>query len=202
MNNQFAEDVRDDIIKEKESLADQVALLEPMVKGLKQSTGLRLVSSGSSILMEIILWALAIGALIYAALLMTIFPFSNLGLALVAAKKENPNFTLSQMNTIEYSVKALVVIIGILLVVIARQLAKLRLKSSGLHLAGKNIEGIRLELQERQAALQAFEQKYDYLLNANAKISVDGFSNPLTPPQNTSLNTLTPLPPPTGDEYL
>lgn len=181
MEQTFRKDVLDDIKWEKENINKQMELLQPMINALHKSRGAKLVSSSAYFISELIVWIGIIAAIAWLAFMFIIPPFFDLSNIIYDAKQTG-KYTQQTLDTVEWSVRALLVLIIIFLFIIARQLAKLRNKNALSHVAGRTIADMQKKLQERIDKLNAFESKYDYIIHSDANIDIDGFVNPLPPP--------------------
>lgn len=193
MENTFRKDVLQDIAWEKENLNRQIESLEPLKKTLHRSKGMKMLSAGAYFMLQFLCWIAILAGIIWLIFLYKTAPFNELGNILF--KAEQYQFSKpEQINLIEWSVRLLVFSIIVLLIIIERQLAKLRRKSTLTAVAGKTLAEVQQKLEERMNTLLAFEQKYNYLMHDDINIELDQFHNPLEPKD-------TPPPPP-GDRLL
>src|SRR5690606_22366412 len=112
---------------------------------------------------------------IFVYLIPPFYEFSNV----IFDAKQTGKYTQQTLDILEISLRAIIAIVAILCIIIARQLGKLRRKNKITTVAGQTIVSMQKKLEERLSILDAFEKKYDYILNSDAKIALDQFANPL-----------------------
>lgn len=196
MESTFRKDVIDDIQWEKDNINHQIEMLEPMKNALHQSAGMKMLSTGGYLFTELVLWLLAIATIVYVVFAFNMTPFYELSNALNSSVRLG-ELKDHEMITVFWSIRSLIVLIAILIIIIARQLAKLRKKMKMTNVAGKTISDMQKKLEERMSTLLAFEQKYSYLLDKDITIELDQFANPIQ--KNDDEQRLLP---PKGDIFL
>jgi len=175
--------LQDDLIKDfqeqKRTINEQIKLLDPMATSLRKPVAQRLLHSGFSILLEIICWLLFAGTITYVILMDKLIPFYVLS-KLIQTGKGQTGFTDKELFILNWSVKGLVIIIALLLLIIARMLARIRQKNAILHISGKNMKQLVEENLKRKSAIEAIEQRHMMELPA----STDSIVTPPSKPHN------------------
>lgn len=190
MENVFRKDVLQDLAWEKENINKQIELLEPMKKALHRSKSMNVLSTSAYFLLQLLCWIGVLALISWSVFLFNVTPLYELSFILhnaEAVQLAKPH----EVNQIEWTLRLLVLALILLLVIIERQLNKLRRKSTLSAVAGRTIADIQTKLEERMQTLLAFEKKYSYLMQEGINIELDQFDNPLDPP-----------PPPEGDRLL
>lgn len=154
------EDLLKDLAEQKQSLKEQINLIDPLASSIHRPAFKRYIQSGFSVFIEIILWIIALGLVVYAIFYNRLPPFYNLKKIFLIAKNNNA-VSDYENNVISWSIQGLIIIIAILLVIISRMMAKMREKNNILQLSAKNMKQL-VELQlRRRASLETLEQRYE-----------------------------------------
>lgn len=159
------EDLLKDLIEEKKSIKEQIDLVDPLASSIHRPAYKRYIQSGFSVFLEIILWIIALGLIVFAFFYNKVFPFEKLKKIFdIGINNEwignGKNVTIQDTNAISWTIQALIIITAILLIIISRMLSNVRHKNNLLHLSAKNMKQL-VELQlRRRAAIETLEQRY------------------------------------------
>lgn len=190
MENVFRKDVLQDIAWEKENINKQIELLEPMKKTLHRSKSMNVLSTSGYFFLQLLCWVGVVALISWLVFLFSVSPLYELSFILHNAEASQLA-KAHEVSQIEWTIRLMVLALILLLIIVERQLNKLRRKSTLSAVAGRTIAEIQAKLEERMQTLLAFENKYSYLMQDDIHIELDQFDNPLDPP-----------PPPPGDRLL
>lgn len=190
MENVFRKDVLQDIAWEKENINKQIELLEPMKKTLHRSKSMNVLSTSGYFFLQLLCWVGVVALISWLVFLFSVSPLYELSYILHNAEASQLA-KAHEVSQIEWTIRLMVLALILLLIIVERQLNKLRRKSTLSAVAGRTIAEIQAKLEERMQTLLAFENKYSYLMQDDIHIELDQFDNPLDPP-----------PPPPGDRLL
>jgi len=177
--SRLQDDLIKDFLEQKRTVTEQIRLMDPMATSLRKPVAQRLLHGGFSIFLEIICWLLFAGAIAYVFFMDKAVPFYVLS-KLIQTGKGQPGFTEKELFILNWSVKGLVVLIAVLVLIIARMLAKIRQKNAILHIAGKSMKQLVEELLKRKSAIEAIEQRHMLELPA----TTDSVVTPPVKPHN------------------
>lgn len=155
--------LQDELIKDfqeqKLAIADQMALLDPLARSLRKPAAKRLLSAGMLIFAEIICWMFFLAAIALFVFFNKLYPFYLIG-HLGFRAESNGTLSTTDFNALEWGVRALIVLVGILFLLLARLCSAIRVKNSALHIAGKNMKLLAEQLLKRKAAMESLSQRY------------------------------------------
>ncbi len=159
MVTRLQEDLLKDLESQKQNLNDQIALLDPLAASIHRPAYKRLLSSGFSIFLEILIYVAALGAIAYAIFYNKLTPFYRLSSVLNLGINEKllSNF---QANKITWGIQGMAIVIAVLLFFIARLMSKIRQKDAVLDISAKNMKQLVQGNLKRRAALESLTQRY------------------------------------------
>lgn len=154
--------LHDDLLREfrqeRELINAQLELLDPLAVSLRKPVAARIWSSIVLLVLEGLSWLGIAGVIAFCLVRDKIYPFNVL--ARLRIKGSSVGFTESDMNSLYWSVVVFAGIIGILLYVIARNLARLRKKNAILQMASSRIKTVVGEQLKRKAAIEAIDDRH------------------------------------------
>lgn len=167
--------------REREMLADQIQICEPLALQLRKPAARRLASATALVLLEVICYLLFAGSLSLLFLVDEIYPFS-----LLNKLRYDPaaRSVLSQGSAVNlyWLVMGLCIVIGILFLIIARLIRRVRLKNAILSTAGRDIKTVVATMLNRKAALEAVAQRHQLSLSPSRMevrdVDVNEIANP------------------------
>ena len=172
--SKLQEDLLNDFKEQKQILIEQIEIFDPLATSLRRPAAQRLASKTGLIILEIISYLLAMGALAFAVVMNLVYPFNMLtNVRFLHSASE-----LKALQDAEYfsiAVHCMAAFTGILFFIIARMTRRIRLKNNILSLAGKNMKTLVGQHLKRKAAMEAVEQRHlldlpsyagDYSVNA------------------------------------
>lgn len=158
-NSRLHEDLMKDFQDQKISVKEQMELIEPLVATLHQPAYKRMLHSGFSVFLSILLWIAAAGLIVYAIFYYKLPPFDLLK-PLISLGMHQGDFTDFELNAVAWSVQGLIILIAVLLAIVARMLARIREKNVLLHAAAKGMKQLAEAQLKRKAAIESIEQRY------------------------------------------
>lgn len=174
------DDLLQEFREEKRSVAQTVALLDPLGVSLRRPAAQRLASKGLILFFEILCWLALPSCLLLALFLDRIYPGS-----LLFQWNEPPyreQLGAERLRALLIAVYAVIGLAGLLFFLLATALRRIRQKNDVLWLAGRNIKASVGELLQRKAAIDAIEQRhFTELPSAGSippKVKVNDVPNP------------------------
>lgn len=137
---------------------EQIELLDPLGTSLRKPAAQRLVSKGALIFFEILCYLLAAGIITFLFFMDKIYPFYLL--AEMRFKAEYAKMGWINIQALNLTVYAIIVLVAILFYGMARLSRSIRLKNDILNLAGANIKEIVGQQLKRKASIDAIEQRH------------------------------------------
>lgn len=177
------QDLIEDWHEQKAIIKEQITLIDPMATSLRKSTAQRFLNASLNILMEILMYALSLGSIVYLFFMNNLGPFFLIGKIGSTPEIVPGKISSTEMEQFDYTVKGMFVLLAILFFIIGRMLANIRKKNSTLSLAGKNMKTIAGQHLKRKSKIEGLEQKHVMTL-PKTDIEVDSIS-PIDPHQNT-----------------
>jgi len=171
--------LQDDLLhefrEEKRMIQSQIELFDPLAISLRKPAAQRLASKGLILFGELLCWALFLGAVAMCIFLNKLYPFY----LLFELNRPEHLQAMGQQNVqiLQWSVYVLIGLSGVLFIIIARSLARIRQKNDILHLAGSRIKTLVGQHLHRKAAIDTIEQRHFNELPAEAT-HVNGIPNP------------------------
>lgn len=152
------DDLLQDFKEQKAVIYSQLEVFDPMGTQLSKPAAQRLVSKGILVLGEILCYALALGAIVFAFFLTKIYPFY----ILAELQHKNDYAKLGWMNVrmLTICIYALIGLISILFYIIGSSLRSIRLKNNILSFAAKHIKTLVGQHLKRKASIDAIEQRH------------------------------------------
>ena len=153
------EDLLQELGEQKKTIQKQLEIFEPLAGQLRKPAAHRLFSKGTLVILEIICYVLAAGAVAVAILADKIYPLSVWG-----DVRHNTVYVeeLGMVNVQSYTI-ALYSILGllaILFVIVARTLNSIRRKNDIINAVGKDIKILVGQHLERKASIHAIESRH------------------------------------------
>jgi cell division protein FtsB len=154
--------LQDDLLRqfreEKEMILSQIELLEPLAASIRKPMAQRLAGKGFILFMELLCWLLFLAMIASCFFLNKLFPFYLL--FQLSKPLHVQDLGMHGVQMLQWSVYALILMIGLLFVFLARSLARVRQKNDVLNFAGSRIKTLVKQLHTRKASIDALEQKH------------------------------------------
>ena len=166
VSNNLKEDLIRDFLEQKKSINEQLQLIDPMAASLRKPAAKRLFHNGLIILFEILAWLLFVGCIALIFLIDRVAPFYIMS-RIMHDTNIKATYNIDDLHLLDWSIKGLVAIIGILFLIIARMLTSIRMKNTVLNIAGKNMKSLAEQMLHRKAIIDSFEQRYELELPAD-----------------------------------
>lgn len=157
-NSKLQEDLLKEFKAEKELIAEQLSMLDPLAVSLRKPIAARVWNSIVFLILESFTWLSIVAVIAFCVIRDKLYPFYIL--ARMRSKGAELGFSDRDMSNIYYSVVVFAVIIALLLFIIARNLARLRKKNNILQMAGKTIKTVVGEQLKRKAAIDTIDQRH------------------------------------------
>lgn len=170
-NESLYNDLVHDWQDQKTMIKEQIKLIDPMATSLRKSTAQRFLNATLNVVMEILMYLLAIGSIAYLFFLDNLGPFYILG-KITSTPEIKTLFSGNDLSSFGMAIKGLFVLIAVLFLIIGRMLANIRHKNTTLSLAGKNMKTISGQHLARKTAIESLEQKHIMVL-PKTDITVD-----------------------------
>lgn len=177
------DDLLNDFKQQKQVIAEQIAIFDPLAKSLRKPAAHRLMNKGIMLFAEIFFYLLCLLFIAITILMNHIYWFSPLD-DINVWDKVKAFQTLSTPEYFSLSVHFLSGFIAFLFLFIARLCRKIRQKNTALSAAGKSMKVLVGQHLKRKAAIDAIEQRHFQELpdlDANPKVNEvlnPGFSEP------------------------
>jgi hypothetical protein len=154
--------LQDDLLlefrQEKEMLSSQLTLLDPLAVSLRKPAAARIWSSIVLLVLEGLSWLGIVTVVAFCIIRDNIYPFYIL--ARLRVKGSSLGFSERDMNNLYWSILVFAGIIAFLLLIIARNLARLRKKNAILQMAASRIKTVVGEQLKRKAAIDTIDQRH------------------------------------------
>ncbi|RQO30852.1 hypothetical protein DBR32_09040 [Taibaiella sp. KBW10] len=154
------QDLIEDWHEQKAIIKEQMTLIDPMATSLRKSTAQRFLNASMNVLMEILMYLLSLGSIIYLFFMNNLGPFFVMGKVAGNPEIVPAKISSTEMEQFDYTVKGMFVLLAILFFIIGRMLANIRKKNSTLSLAGKNMKTIAGQHLKRKSKIESLEQKH------------------------------------------
>lgn len=155
--------LQDDLLKDfraqKKIILEQIELFDPLATSMRLPAAQRLMNKTLLIIVEVLFYLLFLSFVGFMLLMDVVYPFNFLSKIRYIKSIE----TFTQFTDAEYfsiAVHAMVGLIALLFFILARMVARIRLKNNILDLAGKNIKQLVGQHLNRKAAIDAIEQRH------------------------------------------
>lgn len=177
--NRLQDDLLVEFREEKRMIANQLALFDPLAVSLRRPAAHRLASKGLLVFGEVLCWLLVGAAIAFGVFLSRLYPFY----LLFQLNREDQSRELGMNNVqmLQWGVYALIGIIGLLFLLLARSLRRIRLKNDILNMAGKHIKTLVGQHLQRKAALDAIEQRHFLQLPPETPREADDVTDVINP---------------------
>ena len=156
-----------DFQEQKATLKAQIELIDPIAASIRKPAATRLFHSGSLILLEFIMWILALFSIAFILFFDKLAPFFYLS-QIANDSTVLEKYQQQDLITLAWYIKGLIVVLVLAFIWIARMLSKIRLKNSILNITGKSLKHVVEGLLQRKAAMENLELKYPVALPADA----------------------------------
>jgi hypothetical protein len=179
-SNMAVTSLQDDLLhefgEEKKMIQEQIGLFNPLAVSLRKPAAQRLAGAGLILFGELLCWALFLTAIAMCIFLNKLYPFYLL--FQLSGPEHLQAFGMQNVQLLQWSVYALIGIIGLLFLLLAGSLARIRRKNAILHLTGSRIKTLVGQHLNRKAAIEAIEQRHFNELPADAVPDVKTIPNP------------------------
>lgn len=162
-NQSLYNDLVHDWQEQKALIKEQIKLIDPMATSLRKSTAQRFLSATLNVIMEMLMYLLALGSIAYLFFLDNLGPFYILG-KITTTPEIKTLFSSNDLSNFGMAIKGLFVLIAILFFIIGRMLANIRHKNTTLSLAGKNMKTISGQHLARKTEIETLEQRHIMVL--------------------------------------
>jgi len=156
------EDLLQEFKEQKQVIYQQLEIFEPLSEKLREPAAVRLLGKGTIILLEIICYAFTGGMIALAVLMNRVYPFSVWDY--IQYKGQLPDVegipTMADMQNFTIVMHVMCGLAAILFFIIARMLARIRLKNDIINATGKNIKTLVGQHLQRKASLQSIEERH------------------------------------------
>lgn len=153
------EDLIRDFQEQKKTIREQVKLIDPMATSLRKPAAKRLLHAGFLVFMEILTWILFLGSVAFVLFLNKLYPFYLLN-SLVHDATITDRYKPEDLQMLSWGLKGIAIFAAVLLLIIARMLATIRMKNSVLNVAGRNMKLLMEQMLQRKAGMESLEQRY------------------------------------------
>ena len=154
--------LQDDLMQEfqatRQMIQNQLDLFDPMAGSLRRPAAQRILRKGVLIFWELLCYAAVLGSIAAAVFMNRLIPFYML--AELRQRGPAAGFNAYEANMLYWTVTGLILLSGLLLLVLARSLRRIRLKNDILSTAGRHIKTLVGQHLQRKAALEALEQRH------------------------------------------
>lgn len=173
--------LQDDLLhefrEEKRMIQAQIDDFNPLALSLRKPAAQRLASKGLILFGELLCWALFLAAIATCVFLHRLYPFYEL-FSMRLVKLIDPQ----DIQALQWSIYVLIGLSGLLFVLIARSLARIRQKNDILNMAGSRIKTLVGQHLQRKAAIDAIEQRHFNELPVHTKVDANDVPNPAYDP--------------------
>lgn len=149
--------------RERQTLSEQISVCEPLALSLRKPAAQRLASATGLVLLEIICYLAFVGAIAAIFLTDRIYPLYLLN-RLRYDERAREVLTFNNATHLYWLVVCLLLGVGLLFLITARLLHRVRLKNAILSTAGRDIKTVVAALLNRKAALEAVAQRHQLSL--------------------------------------
>lgn len=157
-NTRLHEDLLREFKQEKEMVNAHLALLDPLAVSLRKPVASRIFNSIVLLVLEGLSWLGLITVVAFCIVRDKIYPFYIL--ARMRSKGTAMGFSARDVDSLYWSVVVFAAIIGLLLLVVARNLSRLRRKNAILQMAAVRIKTVVGEQLKRKAAIDTIDQRH------------------------------------------
>lgn len=172
--------LQDDLLhefrEEKRMIQAQINDFDPLAMSMRKPAAQRLAAKGLILFCELLCWGLFLAAIAMCIFLDKLYPFYQL------FQLKRPEYIsslgLQHVQMLQWGVYALIGFAGLLSLLLARSLARVRQKNDILQMAGKRIKTLVGQHLQRKAAIDAIEQRHFNELPAQIATDVNTIPNP------------------------
>lgn len=152
------QDLVNDFKKQNELIDDQVATFEPIIQSLRMPAAHRLLNKGFLILLELLSYIIFLASIAFVIMQKHLVPFYIVNI--LQERGSESGFSTNDVTILNWSISGMALIIGVLFLIIARLLRKIRLKNSVLHTINKNIRILVAQHLQRKAVIETIEKRH------------------------------------------
>jgi len=189
MDNNFRKDIVDYINQDKVRIQEDLTHIQEFKEQFYLSRGSKFIKQSYFVLLEVLAWVAIVAEIFWLIFLFRIPPFHKF-LEMMVHVKNTEIYAPQDLDLVDWSIRGVVILLIIATFIISRLIAQLRRQNSKNISAGKGFTQLLSTEEKRLQALNALEQKYNYLFQNDIQIELEEFTNPLIPE------------PPKGDTYL
>src|SRR5690606_13981032 len=158
---------------EKEFLAEQLNLMEPMGNDLRKPVAHRVFSAGWLLFLELVCYLAGIAFIALIFFMSKIFPFYLL--SEMQSKYEVSSVMGSKnIEVLTWYVRGFLILIGVLFFICAKNFGRIRAKNRILNRAGRNLQLLAGQVLARKASMDTLENRYFDGLASIEKLDADG----------------------------
>ncbi len=157
--SRLQDDLLNDFRAQKKIILEQIELFDPLATSMRLPAAQRLMNKTLLVIFEVLCYLLSLGFIGFMLVMDVVYPFNFLSKIRYIKSIE----TFTQFSDAEYfsiAVHAMVGFIALLFFILARVVARIRLKNNILDLAGKNIKQLVGQHLNRKASIDAIEQRH------------------------------------------
>lgn len=158
MPTRLQDDLLHEFREEQRMIQSQIDEFQPLAMSLRKPAAQRLASSSLILLGELLCWLLFLAAIVACIFLNRLYPFNLL--FELDSPGVIPQFAAHDVQLLRLCVYGSLALCGISFLLLARSLARIRLKNSILNMAGGRIKTLVGQHLERKAAINAVAQRH------------------------------------------
>ena len=157
-STRLQDDLLQEFREEKQMIQSQIDIFDPLAVSLRKPAAQRLAKKGLILFGEFLCWLLFLTSVAACFFLNKLYPFYLLFELSIPSRQE----ALGKQNVqlLQWSVYGLILLCGLLFIVIARCLRRIRQKNDILSYAGKEIKTLVGQHLHRKAAIDSLEQRH------------------------------------------
>lgn len=173
--NALFDDLVQDWQEQKKLIKEQIKLIDPMATSLRKSTARRFLNATLNVVMEILMYILALLSIAYVFFLNNLGPFYIIEKA-TSVPEIKAMFSQQDLSNLDLMIKGMFVFIALLFFIIGRMLSNIRKKNATLSLAGKHMKIISGQHLARNTTIETLEQRHVMVL-PRTDINVDSIQH-------------------------
>lgn len=181
-----------DFQDQKLQLDKQVQQTDPMATALHTKAGRHFFQTGFILFLELLVWVLLVACVAFLIFMDKLYPFHFL-FQIKADTTLSRQYHPSDLNTLIWGVKGLVILLGLVLFWAGRMLHKTRKKNALIKSAGSHLRKLMELFFDRQRAIRLLEDKYPLQLPADSdtvELPPAAAPNPKSPKGDTPFDAL------------
>lgn len=157
------EDLLRDFQDQKITLNTQMELVDPLAGKMRKPMAHRFFQTGSLLALEFLMWILVVACFGFLVFMNKFYPFYYLD-QITNDSTVISKFQQHDLTILTWSVRGIVIFLGLVCFWTGRLLSKIRHKNSILNLAGKNLKLLMEQYFKRQREISILENKYPVAL--------------------------------------